>query len=64
MHPDQFYRDGALVRSACHVMPKEDNDAIAEPPKHKLKGYDPDKDGPVIPNSSKLIPGPLLWRKL
>jgi hypothetical protein len=49
MHPDQFYREGALVRSACHVMPNEDKNVIAKTSKHKIKGYDPDKDGPVIP---------------
>ena len=49
MHPDQFYLEGSLVRTACHRMASEDNSTATKPPKQKYNRTKPEiPDGEVL----------------
>jgi len=47
MHPDRFYLEGSLARSACHKMEKDNNGTATRPPKYKYNRTDPAEPDPV-----------------
>jgi hypothetical protein len=59
MHPDKYYVDGSLVRTACHRM-TDDEKRVQKPEDGEIR-YNDEDVGPVITLKLVLNSGPQLW---
>jgi hypothetical protein len=62
MHPDKYYVDGSLVRTACHRM-TDDEKRVDHKPEDGENRYNNEDVGPVFTLKLVLNSGSQLWLK-